>query len=153
MIGTFVLFSFLLVGCTKGSVTNSEDSSSKEKESSTKISSSEKKKDSTTYSSTSESTITSSFKQQSSNSDEESLPIEQSEESELSLEDYYYSFINDVRQKQIDYINSIEDPHVKQSVQSSLSAAISASNGLRLEHPEDAEIIDNALQRVLYYEQ
>lgn len=63
-------------------------------------------------------------------------------------ENFYYNIMNDVMQKQIDYINSIEDPKVKQSVQSSISAAIAESTGLMLRYPEDSEIISTSLEKV-----
>lgn len=64
-------------------------------------------------------------------------------------EAYYYNTINEAMQKQINYINSIEDPITKQSVQTSHSAAIAEATGLMSEYPEDAEIIKVSMKKVL----
>ncbi|MGL4760858.1 MAG: hypothetical protein ACRCWG_05295 [Sarcina sp.] len=64
-------------------------------------------------------------------------------------EEHYYTLINNAMQKQIDYINSIEDPQIKQSVQSSIGAAIGEATLLEINHPEDSEIIQTSLQKVL----
>ena len=64
-------------------------------------------------------------------------------------EEEYYIIIREAWQKQKDYIDSIDDPKVKQSVQTAHSAAVFKSNELLLEHPEDSEAIDAALKRVL----
>ena len=58
---------------------------------------------------------------------------------EESTEDEYYTIIKDAWQKQKDYIKSIEDSKVKQSVQTSRSAAIMEANRLLIEHPEDSD--------------
>lgn len=47
------------------------------------------------------------------------------------------------------YRKIIDDPQVKQSLQSSYSAAIAESTALYLKYPEDTSTIDAALQRVL----
>ena len=52
-------------------------------------------------------------------------------------------------QKQIDYINSIEDQQEKQSAQSSMSAAIGETTLLEINYPEDSELIQASLQKVL----
>ena len=64
-------------------------------------------------------------------------------------EEFYYNKIKDARQRQIDYINSIKDPDVKQSVQSSLAAAIAEETSLELKYPEDSKIIQASLTKVL----
>ena len=64
-------------------------------------------------------------------------------------EDKYYSIIKEAWKKQKDYIDSIDDPKVKQSVQTSLSAAVMESERLLLEHPDDSESINASLKRVL----
>ena len=57
--------------------------------------------------------------------------------------------IKEAWQKQKDYIDSIDDPKVKQSVQTTNSAAILKSNELLLAHPEDSEAINASLEKVL----
>ena len=59
---------------------------------------------------------------------------------EESTEDEYYTIIKDAWQKQKDYIKSIEDSKVKQSLQTSRSAAIMEANRLLIEHPEDINV-------------
>lgn len=66
-----------------------------------------------------------------------------------ATEDEYYIIIKEAWQRQKDYIDSIDDPKVKQSVQTSQSAAIMESTGLLIEHPEDSEAIEASLERVL----
>lgn len=68
---------------------------------------------------------------------------------EESAEDEYYIIIKDAWQKQRDYIESIDDAKVKQSIQTSRSAAIMESNRLLIEHPEDSDAINSSLKRVL----
>ncbi|MEQ7215912.1 hypothetical protein ABQD61_08505 [Enterococcus asini] len=63
--------------------------------------------------------------------------------------DTYYDSIFAAWQRQHDYIVSIEDDAVKQSVQTSHSAAIFEANRLQMEHPEDAAIINESLHKVL----
>lgn len=65
------------------------------------------------------------------------------------IEDEYYIIIKEAWQKQVDYIDSIDDPKVKQSVQTPESAAIMESNRLLVEHSEDYEAIDESLKNVL----
>lgn len=64
-------------------------------------------------------------------------------------EDFYYNIINEAMQKQINYINSIKDPKVKQSVQTSSSAAIAEATSLEMKYPEDSEIINECLAKVI----
>lgn len=64
-------------------------------------------------------------------------------------EDEYYTIIKEAWQLQKDYIDSIEDPKVKQSVQTTQSAAILKSNELLSEHPEDSKAINESLSKVL----
>ena len=68
---------------------------------------------------------------------------------EESTEDEYYTIIKDAWQKQKDYIDSIDDSHIKQSVQTSYSAAIAESTALHIKYPDDTDTIDSALKRVL----
>ena len=64
-------------------------------------------------------------------------------------EEEYYKIIKEAKQRQQDYIDSIDDPHIKQSVQSSHSAAIAESSALYIKYPDDTDTIDAALKRVL----
>ena len=68
---------------------------------------------------------------------------------EESAEDEYYIIIKKAWQKQKDYIESIDDPKVKQSVQTSRSAAIMEADRLLIEHPEDSNAINSSLKSVL----
>lgn len=68
---------------------------------------------------------------------------------EESAEDEYYITIKKAWQKQKDYIESIDDPKVKQSVQTSRSAAIMEADRLLIEHPEDSNAINSSLKSVL----
>lgn len=69
-------------------------------------------------------------------------------ESEVNSDTYYDSILA-AWQRQHDYIASIDDDAVKQSVQTSHSAAIFEANRLQMEHPEDAAIINESLHKVL----
>lgn len=64
-------------------------------------------------------------------------------------EDEYYMIIKEAKQRQQEYIDSIDDPKVKQSVQTSYSAAIAESTALYIKYPDDTDTIDAALKRVL----
>ena len=64
-------------------------------------------------------------------------------------QEYYYNVIKEAKQKQIDYINSIDDPKVKQYVQTAFSAAIFKANELTLKYPEDSDIINVSLNKLL----
>ena len=64
-------------------------------------------------------------------------------------EEEYYIIIKEAKQRQQDYIDSIDDTHIKQSVQSSLSAAIAESSALYIKYPDDTDTIDAALKCVL----
>lgn len=66
-----------------------------------------------------------------------------------STEDEYYRIIKEAWQKQKDYIDYIDDPKEKQSLQTSQSAAIMESNKLLIDHPEDSESIEASLKRVI----
>ena len=68
---------------------------------------------------------------------------------EDGTEDKYYIMIKEAWQRQKDYIDSIDDPTVKQSVQTPESAAIMESNRLLIEYPGDYEAIDVSLKRVI----
>lgn len=64
-------------------------------------------------------------------------------------EEEYYKLIKEAKQRQQDYIDSIDDPKVKQSVQTSYSAAVAESSALYIKYPDDTDTIDAALKRVL----
>ena len=64
-------------------------------------------------------------------------------------EEEYYMIIKEAKQRQQDYIDSIDDPKVKQSVQTSYAAAIAESTALYIKYPEDTDTIDAALKKVL----
>lgn len=78
------------------------------------------------------------------------VPATPAESNESDVDsDTYYDSILAAWQRQHDYIVSIEDDAVKQSVQTSHSAAIFEANRLQMEHPEDAAIINESLHKVL----
>jgi phosphate starvation-inducible protein PhoH len=81
--------------------------------------------------------------------DEDVQKNTQQDTQQEATEKEYYDLIKEAWQKQKDYIDSIDDPKVKQSVQTSQSAAIMESTGLLMEHPEDSEDIKESLKRVL----
>lgn len=64
-------------------------------------------------------------------------------------EEEYYMIIKEAKQRQQEYIDSIDDPKFKQSVQTSYSAAVSESTVLSIKYPEDTDTIKKALNRVL----
>lgn len=68
---------------------------------------------------------------------------------EKLTEEEYYLLIKEAKQNQQDYIDSIDDPKVKQSVQTPYSAAIAESTSLYIKYPTDIHTIDKALKRVL----
>lgn len=71
-------------------------------------------------------------------------------ESEEALEnDQYYNSIKEAWHKQKNYIDSIEDPKMKQSVQTPFSAANAEAGRLELDHPEDTDLIRESLEKVL----
>lgn len=84
------------------------------------------------------------YLQEGSTAEEPTTPAESEVDS-----DTYYDSILAAWQRQHDYIVSIEDDAVKQSVQTSRSAAIFEANRLQMEHPEDAAIINESLHKVL----
>lgn len=64
-------------------------------------------------------------------------------------EEEYYKLIKEAKQRQQDYIDSIYDPKVKQSLQTSDSAAVAESSALYIKYPDDTDTIDAALKRVI----
>lgn len=73
---------------------------------------------------------------------------EDNSENEEKAEEYYDS-IKAAWEKQRDYIDSIDDPDIKQSVQTSHSAAIAEATSLQRENPDDVEIIKKSVKKVL----
>ena len=61
----------------------------------------------------------------------------------------YYTEIKKVWQHELNYINSITDPHLKQAVQTPEAAATSEATFLLGTHPEDSTIINESLKKVL----
>ncbi|KAF1304449.1 hypothetical protein [Candidatus Enterococcus willemsii] len=64
-------------------------------------------------------------------------------------EDSYYQSILLAWEKQQEYIDSIDDPKVKQSVQTPHAAAVMEATRLEIIYPEDVEVIKESLQKVL----
>ncbi len=82
--------------------------------------------------------------------DDEDLKSDRKEYTQQNpTEDKYYIKLKEAWQTQKDYIESINDPTVKTSVQTPESAAIMESNTLIIKYPGDAEAIDESLKRVL----
>lgn len=61
----------------------------------------------------------------------------------------YFDVIYTAWRKQKDYRESIEDPEIKQSLQTTHSAAIMEATRLEIAYPEDVELIQASLQQVL----
>lgn len=61
----------------------------------------------------------------------------------------YFDVIYTAWRKQKDYLDSIEDPEIKQSLQTTHSAAIMEATRLELTYPEDIDLIQESLQQVL----
>lgn len=81
-------------------------------------------------------------------SKQEDKNVQPSTQQEATKEEYYH-LIKEAWQKQVDYINSIDDSQVKQSVQTAHSAAIFKANELLLAHPKDSEAINTSLEKVI----
>lgn len=79
---------------------------------------------------------------------QEDEDVEKNKQQEVT-EKEYYDLIKEAWQKQRDYIDSIDDPKVKQSVQTAHSAAALKSDELLLAHPEDSKIIKASLKKAL----
>lgn len=73
----------------------------------------------------------------------------QPEVTQVLTEEEYYIIIKEAKQRQQDYIDSIDDPKVKQSVQTPYAAAIAESTALYIKYPGDTYTIDAALKKVL----
>ena len=61
----------------------------------------------------------------------------------------YYTEIKKVWQDELNYINSITDPHLKQAVQTPEAAATSEATFLVRNNPGDSAIINESLKKVL----
>lgn len=80
----------------------------------------------------------------------EAQSTEQTTESGATKEsDQYYNSIKEAWDNQKNYVDSIEDPKVKQSTQTPFSAANAEASKLEQDNPEDAKIIRESLQKVL----
>lgn len=73
---------------------------------------------------------------------------EDNSENEEKAEEYYDS-IKAAWEEQQDYIDSIDDPDIKQSVQTPESAANMEARRLEMDNSDDAEIINESLKKVL----
>ena len=80
--------------------------------------------------------------------DTEESSEDNSEEDEAKAKEYYDS-IKEAYDKQQDYIDSVDDPDVKQSLQTPHSAAIAESTSLEMENPDDIEIIRESAKKVV----
>lgn len=81
------------------------------------------------------------------NGDTEETSEDNSENDEKAEE--YYDSIKAAWEEQQDYIDSIDDPDVKQSVQTPYSAAIAESTRLEMENPDDVEIIRESAKKMV----
>lgn len=63
--------------------------------------------------------------------------------------EYYYKRIKDAKDAQHQYINSFDDPMIRQSLQTSQSAAFVEATWLEMRFPEDTNIIEENLKKVL----
>lgn len=143
-----LLLSLSLVSCGQKNNSSGEDNPSKvsESQSVSSTQSSGEESINTTYPSV-ENAVES--KEKDDDVQKNTQPDIQQDTQQESTEDEYYIIIKEAWQKQKDYIDSIDDPEVKQSVQTSQSAAIMESNRLLIEHPEDSEAIEASLKRVI----
>lgn len=69
--------------------------------------------------------------------------------SDEAKEEKYYRLIKKAWQEQKDYVDSITDAKVKQSVQTPFAAANAKSNQLEMENSADTELITTSLNKVL----
>jgi len=143
-----LLLSLSLVSCGQKNNSSGEDNSSKASKSQfvSSTQSSGEESINTTYPSV-ENAVES--KEKDEDVQKNTQPDIQQDTQQESTEDEYYRIIKEAWQKQKDYIDSIDDPKEKQSLQTSQSAAIMESNRLLIEHPEDSEAIEASLKRVI----
>ncbi len=151
-----LLLSLLFVSCGNDSNSAGEDNSSKTSTSQAVISTESSQEESIKTTSPSvETTVESKLEDEDVKSDTQDTPEENTqqnanEEVKQGLtEEEYYIIIKEAKKRQQDYIDSIDDPKVKQSVQTSYAAAVAESSFLYLKYPEDTDTIDTALKRVL----
>lgn len=69
--------------------------------------------------------------------------------SDEAKEEKYYRLIKKAWQEQKDYVDSITDAKVKQSVQTPFAAANAKANQLEMENSADTELITTSLNKVL----
>jgi hypothetical protein len=165
LLSIMALASFSLVACSSNKQENELKSGSKTSETSKevnsiKVTSSELSKESSTpeaKSSSSSSTIINdnslkedeSNKKNSSNSEQKSTTEDTPSKEKVNKLEHYKTLIRNAKEKQKAYINSINDPKIKQSVQTADSAAIGEATRLQMENPKEAEIIEKALKIVI----
>ena len=149
----FILGSVLVLsGCSsKASVSTASDSSNTlQTSSTTMVSSAPESQENTTEDSLD--------KYQSTTESQDNTPgsnfIENSSNQETSVtvpnkEDEYYQQIKDAWQKEKDYIDSVNDPKVKQSLQTPFGAANAKATELVMNNPSDETLIMNALKKVV----
>ena len=143
-----LLLSLLFVGCGQKNISVGEDNSSKSNISQfvSGIQSSVKESGKTTSSSV-ENEVES--KKEDEDVEKNTKQDIQPDIQQEATEKEYYDLIKEAWQKQSEYIDSIDDPKVKQSVQTAHSAAVLKSNELLLEYPEDSKAINSSLKKVL----
>lgn len=147
-----LLLSLSLVGCGEKNISVGEDNSSKSSTSQfvSGIQSSVKESGKTTSPSV-ENEVESKKEDEDveKNTKQDIQPDTQTDIQQEATEKEYYDLIKEAWQKQREYIDSIDDPKVKQSVQTAHSAAVLKSNELLLEYPEDSKAINSSLKKVL----
>lgn len=135
---------FFLTACSDAqatSKTSAENSTSDKTAVTTKSSSMQNSKIETQETLSSEKESTSNTVMSSEQSNDESIPE--------NKDDKYYSLIKKAQKAQQDYIDSITDSKVKQSVQTAFAAANAEASSLEMENPEDSKIIQESLKKVL----
>lgn len=151
-----LLLSLLFVSCGQDSTSAREDNSSKTSTSQA-VSSTESSQEESikTTSPSVETTVESKLEDEDVKPDTQDTPKENTQQNANQevkqglTEEEYYIIIKEAKKRQQDYIDSIDDPKIKQSVQTSYAAAVAESSFLYLKYPEDTDIIDAALKRVL----
>lgn len=147
-----LLLSLSLVGCVQKNISVGEDNSSKPstRQFVSGIQSSVKESGKTTSPSI-ENEVESKKEDEDveKNTKQDIQPDTQTDIQQEATEKEYYDLIKEAWQKQREYIDSINDPKVKQSVQTAHSAAVLKSNELLLEYPEDSKAINASLKKVL----
>jgi ABC-type Fe3+-hydroxamate transport system substrate-binding protein len=143
---SFILFGLLLLtGCTNNGAENDAAKESSTEKSSSQVITSEQEQttaEKTTADSTNVSVAVGSSSQ-SSTSTQEMVSTENTgtTTSDHTNSDEYYTLIHDAWQKQKDYVDSITDAKVKQSVQTPFSAANWEASRLEMENAENSEAL------------